>query len=338
MAMRLISATDRPLAALALLSLLSACATTASELSSEPHPAGWRIVERTGEARYSPPDSATWMAAITGQVLAGGSEIATGRGGRLIVDAPGRHLTVGPESRFVLPDGERDPWLDQRAGWLRYRIAEAGKQSFRIQTRSLEVELSSGVVDVHVDHGATEVTVKEGQVRVATPDGLRQSQMIAGQSAHAGSEGETALALRRAPGEALQPVEPMVVPALQPKPAPAEAAPGTARAAAPTRGAISETAEALDLRSTRLRPVVASTVGPLPADAGARQPGELSGASATGFARQPEAVGRPGQAVAFAPLPSGPEAIRRGKFERLTAGVLAGIRPPHPAPASRPSR
>src|SRR5690606_35754795 len=152
MAMRLISATDRPLAALALLSLLSACATTASEPSSKPHPAGWRIVERTGEARYSPPDSATWMAAITGQVLAGGSEIATGRGGRLIVDAPGRHLTVGPESRFVLPDGERDPWLDQRAGWLRYRIAEAGKQSFRIQTRSLEVELSSGVVDVHVDH------------------------------------------------------------------------------------------------------------------------------------------------------------------------------------------
>src|SRR5690606_27464332 len=149
----------------------------------------------------------------------------------------------------------------------------------------------------------------------------------------------TALALRRTPGEALQPVEPMVVPALQPKPAPAEAAPRMARAAAPTRGAISETAEPLGLRSTRLRAVAASTVGPLPADVGARKPSGLSGVSATGFARQPEAVGRPGQAGASAPLPSGPEAIRRGKFERLTAGVLAGIRPPHPAPsASRPSR
>ena len=143
MAMRLIAATGRRLAALALLAALCACATPATEPPAKTRPAGWRIVERTGEARYSPPGSAVWVSATTGQVLAGGSEVATGRGGRLIVDAPKRHISVGPDSRFVLPDRDREEWLEQRAGWLRYRIAQAGPQPFRILTRSLELELSS---------------------------------------------------------------------------------------------------------------------------------------------------------------------------------------------------
>ena len=78
------------------------------------------------------------------------------------------------------------------------------------------------MVDVHVNHLATEVTVKEGQVRVATPDGLRQTQMMAGQSAHAGGSDDMQLAVRLAPGAALQPVEPEIVPALQPKSTPPE--------------------------------------------------------------------------------------------------------------------
>ena len=102
MAMRLTSANGQPLAALALLAALCACATTATEPSVETRMPGWRIVERTGEARYSPPGSATWMSATTGQALAGGSGVATGRGGRLIVDAPGRHLSVGPGSEAKL--------------------------------------------------------------------------------------------------------------------------------------------------------------------------------------------------------------------------------------------
>ena len=130
MAMRLISATGRLLAALALLAAVCACATTATEPSVRTRPPGWRIVERTGEARYLPPESAGWIAATTGQALAGGSEVATGRGGRLIVDAPGRHLSVGPDSRFVLPNEDGEAWLEQRAGWLRYRIAEGAAEPF----------------------------------------------------------------------------------------------------------------------------------------------------------------------------------------------------------------
>lgn len=333
MAMRLISATGQRLAALALLALLCACATATSEPPVEARPAGWRIVERTGEARYSPPESAVWMPATTGQALASGSEVATGGGGRLIVDAPGRHLSVGPDSRFVLPDRDRDEWLDQQAGWLRYRIAEAGAQPFRIHTRSLELELSSGVVDVHVDHLATEVTVMEGQVRVATPDGLRQSQMIAGQSARAGA-GSTDLAVRLAPGQPLQPVEPLVVPAVHPKRTAAESAGAPARspsAAEPAHPSLEPAIAPSRQAPQRARP---QTVPGDPQAATLEQngadPAQIA-ATAEGPAGRPGAADRVVKASTLDSRQTDPAAIRRSKFERLTAGMIDGIQPPHPA-------
>jgi hypothetical protein len=307
MAMRLISATGQPLAALALLAGLCACATTASAPSVEPQLPGWRIVERTGEARYLPPESAAWMAATTGQPLAGGSEVATGTGGRLIVNAPGRHLSIGPNSRFVLP-GE-DTWLEQRAGWLRYRIAAAA-QPFRISTRALELEVASGVVDVHVNHLATEVTVKEGQVRVATPDGVRQTQMLAGKPAPAGA---TAPAPSATSSAGMPPAPP----------------------ASAVTAPVPAGAEPLLLRQ--------------PTAAGRAQPQPLPGAPAAqaalghdadpalratrvaGHGGRPAGADRVVGAIATASRPADPAAIRRSKFERLTAGVLDGIQPPHPA-------
>lgn len=327
MAKRLTPAPGQRLAALFLLAALCACTTTSPAPPAEVRPAGWRIVERTGEARYSPPDTTVWMAATTGRALAAGSEVATGRGGRLIVDAPGRHISVGPDSRFVLPDQDRDEWLDHRAGWLRYRIAEAGAQRFRIHTQSLELELSAGVVDVHVNDQATEVTVKEGQVRVATPDGMRESQMIAGQSARAGGAGSSELAVRLAPGDALQPIEPVIVPAVYPTRPPAAKAPEDSPAA-------SEPAH------PTLEPMVTP---PLP-DQGA-VPVALGEASTPQTAR--------GQSPSSDPLPpaetppaaddrvvetSAPDSgqtdaatLRRSKFERLSAGMIEGIQPAHPA-------
>ena len=182
-----------------------------------------------------PPATAAWLSATIGEALADGSEVSTGRGARLIVDAPGRNISVGPNSRFVLPGSDGDDLLDQRAGSLRYRVAEAA-EPLHIHTRSLELELLAGVVDVHVNHLATEVSVKEGQVRVATPDGLRQTQMIAGQSAHAGGSDEVQLAVRSAPGGPFQPVELVIVPAIQPKAAPAEMPRTSAAAPSPTAG------------------------------------------------------------------------------------------------------
>jgi hypothetical protein len=252
----------------------------------------------------------------------------------------------------VLPGEDWDPWLEQRSGWLRYRIAAAA-QPFRIHTRSLELEVSSGVVDVHVNHLATEVTVKEGQVRVTTPDGMRQTQMLAGQSARAGAAGGTALAVRLAPGEALQPIEPVVVPAIQPKPAPAgtaaaavSEAPSTAVPPAPPAPAPSVTApvragaEPLFLRPpaapARMRPL------PLPSDQAAPNAAlerheadpALQAARIEGLGGRPTGADRVG-AIAPASRPADPAAIRRSKFERLTAGVLDGIQRPRPAPSER---
>jgi hypothetical protein len=348
MAMRLNSATGRSLAALALLATLCACASMATDPSGAVRPSGWRIVERTGEARYLPPESAAWMMASTGQALAGGSEVATGPGGRLIVDAPGRNLSVGPDSRFVLPGEDDDAWLEQRGGWLRYRIAAGGAQPFRIHTRSLELELSSGVVDVHVNHLATEVTVKEGQVRVATPDGLRQTQMLAGHTARAGAAGGAALAVRLAPGEPLQAIEPVVVPASQPKRAPAgsASAPATAQsdAAPPAPGEPATTLTPLARSGTEppLLPRATDSEGARPQPllhdpAPAPSPSEMQEAGrATPGARIGGSSGRPGAARVFGAIvpatrPTGPAAVRRSQFERLTAGVLDGIQPPHPA-------
>ena len=370
MAKRLLPATGRRLAALALLAPLCACATPSAEPRTATLHDGWRVVERTGEARYSPPGIALWMSATTGQALADGSEVATGRGGRLIVNAPGRHLSVGPDSRFVLPARDWDHRLDQRAGWLRYRIAEADAQPFRIHTRSLELELRAGVVDVHVDHLATEVIVKQGQVRVATPDGLRHSQMMAGQSAHAGGSDSMALAVRLAPGAALQPVHPVIIPALRPRsnadddlattaPAP-EPGPGRGEAGRNEqdrlpRAAVQDPGRAragLALGPVPADPApehspgragpAAASFRPALAPAGAR--GENSGkvaAPAVVAATAKRHVPRAGAAdrlVAAAERNSSqtdPAAIRRSKFERLTAGMIEGVEPPRPAPIRR---
>ena len=357
MAKRLVPAHSRRLAALALLGALGACATT----TAEPRPAavqaaGWRIVERIGEARYSPPGAAAWTSATVGETLVDGSEVSTGGGGRLIVDAPGRHISVGPDSRFVLPDRERDDPLNQRAGWLRFRIAEAESQPFRIHTRSLELELRAGVVDVHVNHLATEVTVKEGQVRVATPDGLRQTQMMAGQSAHAAGSDETQLSVRLTPGAALQPVDPVIVPAIQTRSTPTEMPGTSARASSPPAGppapSIIERAPAPpDEGAAHEAPAlrhdgtpqedrsdgVHAAPAPVASASGSRlrAADHVTGAAASGAGQGQ--LARPGapdpatQPVERPPVESEAAAIRRGKFERLTAGMLDQVEAPPPA-------
>jgi FecR protein len=344
MAKRLISANGRRLAALALLGALCACATTSAGPRPEAQPAGWRIVERIGEARYSPPGASAWVSATIGETLAEGSEVSTGRGGRLIVDAPGRHISVGPDSRFVLPDRHRDDQLDQRAGWLRYRIAEAEAEPFRIHTRSLELEVLAGVVDVHVNHLATEVTVKEGQVRVATPDGLRQSQMMAGQSAHAGGSDDMQLAVRLAPGAALQPVDPVIVPALHPKSSPTEMPRASAPASPPPAGlpARAPIAAAItppDEHAAREAPLAPRReAAPKEARSHAALPAtSLTEVSAT--ARRevvaPRTPDRQAQPVDHRTTESEAARIRRGMFERLTAGMLDQVEPRHAAPVRR---
>jgi ferric-dicitrate binding protein FerR (iron transport regulator) len=340
MAKRLVPASRRPLAALALLGALCACATTPAEPRATAQRPGWHIVERTGEARHLPPATATWLSAATGEALADGSEVSTGRGSRLIVDAPGRNVSVGPNSRFVLPGGGGDDRLDQRAGSLRYRVAEAA-EPLLIHTESLDLELLAGVVDVHVNHRTTEVSVKDGQVRVATPDGLRQTQMLAGQSARADGADEVQLAVRVAPDAELQPVELVIVPAIQPKLAPAAMPTTSVSARAPTAGPPapppSDLAPTpLTGRAVQAAPTVPRQAAPearpgisadaVDATAAADNAGPADGAgSAMTLQSEGELPGagtpqRPFATHRAADSPAVP--FRRAKFDRLTAGML----------------
>ena len=162
-----LSASGQWLSALVALGALTACASTPGEPHDGAGADGWRVVERVGEARHSPPGDATWRATITGQAIVDGSEVTTGRGGRLIIARPGRHLSVGPASRFVLPHPDWDDRLEQRAGWLRYRVESTDAEPFRVHTRSLAIEIVAAILDVRVDQGA--VDVRSRRARSGSP-------------------------------------------------------------------------------------------------------------------------------------------------------------------------
>jgi hypothetical protein len=213
-----LSASGQWLSALVALGALTACANTPGEPRVGAGAEGWRVVERVGEARHSPPGDGTWRATITGQAIVDGSEVTTGSGGRLIIARPDRHLSVGPASRFVLPHPDWDDRLEQRAGWLRYRVESKDTEPFRVRTRSLTIEIVTAILDVRVDQGAVDVTVTEGKVRLATPDGLRRTELAEGQSATARGPGGTQLAVRGGPERGPEPLEPLIIPAIDPLP------------------------------------------------------------------------------------------------------------------------
>jgi hypothetical protein len=327
-------------AVLVAVSVLAACGTTPPERRAETSALGWSVVERVGEARFSPPD-APWLAVITGRAITEGSEVTTGPGGRLILAAPGRHISVGPGSSFVLPRAKSNDPLEQRAGWLRYRMANARGEPFRIRTRSLDVEFMSAVLDVRVEQDATEVTVKEGEVRIATPDGLRRTEVAAGESARASGRGGTQLALRRSPEDAPEPVVPAILPAIHPPPA-ATVVPATARRPTTADVARPEPATVDGPAPAAPRPPQSAQANsPTPATATPGTPSLTGGAGARDVGANsalPAATGEhaaAGAAPAIDPIP--PWAVRRAKLDRLTAGVIDGVQPVRPNSAPAPS-
>ena len=317
----LLSATGQRLATLVALASLTACASIPGERTAEAVADGWRVIERIGEARHLSPGDGSWRATITGRPISEGSEVTTGPGGRLIIAMPGRHISVGPGSRFVLPSPDWDDRLEQRAGWLRYRMQVTDAAPFRVRTRSLDIEFMAAILDVRVDQGAVDVTVTEGKVRLATPDGLRRTEIAAGQSARASGPGGTRLAVRSAPEEALESVEPLIIPAVRPN-ATAVAPVIERPAIAPEPG---ETAPRLadpDLRAPQ---------PPRDPEATRRAPaGEaLEGDKLAAVSTRPAAVAGVATAATGA-APAVPATGRRGQFQRLSEGMIDGVQSPPP--------
>jgi hypothetical protein len=197
--------------------LLAGCQSATSRASPQVEADGWRVVERLGDARYLAPDASGWSPAIPATTLPSGSQVVTGTGGRVILARTGDHLSAGPASRFSLPPFGPGAILKQHAGWLRYRIADAAAQTMVVETPFLAIEVRGTVFDVTVSETATEVSVERGQVRIATPDGRRQIELEAGQSAYASGPAGDRLAFRRGQGEPLEPVAPIILPAMHPK-------------------------------------------------------------------------------------------------------------------------
>lgn len=201
---------------LVMVSALTGCQSTGQSVSGGAHVEGWRVVERLGDARYLAADASGWAPAGTPTAIPPGSEVVTGFGGRLILAHAGHHLSVGPGSRFTLPQQDREA-LEQTVGTVRYRISPGTGEPFVVVTPYLQVEVLGTIFEVAVSAAATEVTVEKGRLRIATPDGTRQTQLEAGQSAYAGRDATAQLAIRRTPGGPLEPIEPVIVPAMLPK-------------------------------------------------------------------------------------------------------------------------
>jgi hypothetical protein len=305
------------LAAVALAACQGLPSLSLSETSAEPALPSWRVVERLGEARYLAPSMAGWEQVPAGGMIPGGSQIATGIGGRLIIQQAGNQLSAGTRSRFILPGPDAGGSVRQSTGWLRYRIATPAG-TFGIDTPFLDLLVDDAVLDVTVGEGETEVAVVSGRVLVKTEDGRRQIDLGAGHTGYA-SLADEALAVRRGPGQPAEAVPPLVLPALHPdRAAGAKVAPDQADPAAPIATVLRRPAPATAFAAAALAPVeAAAPAAPSDAVAAAAEP-------------RPDA---PRAQTSDEPV----EQVRQ-RFDALTEGLLDGLLPALPAalPAAQP--
>jgi hypothetical protein len=326
---------------------LAACQGLPSPDKSEaPAAPGWRVVERLGEARYLAPGMAGWEQVATGSMLPAGSQITIGSGGRLIVHQAANQLSAGTGSRFILPGWEPGDSVRQTAGWLRYRIATAPAAAFGIETPFLDLVVDDAVLDVTVGESETEVAVVSGRVRVKTLDERRQIDLHAGYTGYASLQGAP-LAVRRGAGRHLEPVAPIVVPALHPhRSAGTGVVPDPADNGGPAIAAFAGRALATvepSIPDAAQQPGLApSPANATSAAAAAASPASLAAAAAVpaGQRAASDAPGPPGGAsLAKVPLAQvePAEEVRR-RFDGLTENLLDGLLPALPQSPRRDGR
>jgi hypothetical protein len=287
----------------------------------------WRVVERTGDAKFRLPGNAAFEPADAGSTVLPASEVVTGTGSRLILARGEDQIVLGPAAGIVLPRFRRHDLLQQQAGVVRYRIAAGAADPFRIDAPAVRGEAFEATFDLAVDAtGRRSVfEVSAGELRVSSDDGRHGAVLKPGQMAVAGEHDEVQLAVREAPDQPLEPAAPVIIPAV--KSMTAEARPGGDEALAVTAAAGGS-------------PELAAGAT-MAAKTAAAEP--QARAVKSGEAAAPLALAQPGQVVlptrqsrgaAPPPRPSGSAAASRELqagtgadplFDRLTEGLLEGL-------------
>ena len=241
-------------------------------------------------------------------------------------------------------------------------MADTGPQTIAVETPFLAIEARAAVFDVTVTQTATEVSVERGQVRIATPDGRRQIELEAGESAYAGGPGGDGLAFRRGPGEPLEAVEPTILPAMRHKAGIGEgrpvAAPLTLEVGAANRSGTAASEATVPI-ATAVRAVTsrdrAAAVPARRAERSAGLVGDPNSAAVSGDAIEAPApvtepnpadaaeVDHPPLGTATARPTTGPHptadhptekrgsSYRRSLFDRLTEGMVDTVPAPRPS-------
>ena len=176
----------------------------------------WQVLEMYGSVRYRTPAATQWSQAVVGAELPLGSRIVTGEDGWVLIRHADGNFWVEPNARFVLPSPDKAR-VRQEVGNLHYRIIRMEQQRFEVETPYASLVVKGTTFDVRVSEAGTAVDVARGWVEVATPQGSR-ADLRAGQAARISSGAEPRFEVRRAPGQAFEPVQPdrRITPAVHP--------------------------------------------------------------------------------------------------------------------------
>lgn len=186
------------------LSVVSAVAL----LLSAPATAGeaWRVVDSAGAVRAG---GAGFMpvALTRDQTLPADAWVETAEGARAVLARGHETIVVEPKSRVLLPDQEvnGNTQVLQTMGSALYKIGKQKKPHFQVDTPYLAAVVKGTQFTVTVGDSDAAVTVTEGLVEVATPDGKDIEFVPPGFTATVGGDAKGDVIVRHTPNEGASP-------------------------------------------------------------------------------------------------------------------------------------
>lgn len=169
------------------LSLLLLCASLVPFPVRAEAPAGiWSIEEITGSVQFK--DATGQGIQGAGKELTSPLTVQTGADGRLVLGHGGDRVTIGPGSRFEIPepqaaDGGFIDRVIQAVGSMLYQIEHRMTGGFEVETPYLVSVVKGTTFNILVTADASTVALIEGRLALHTPDGRSQLILESGQAA-----------------------------------------------------------------------------------------------------------------------------------------------------------